>query len=798
MINLGINIGSNRTVYSICGYNQNGNFLTKTLLNDASKRETPSLLVFTNKERKAGSTAVNDFKANAESSFINISRLIGLNNLPNIEEELKYSYVKYDIKTEKDNNKRVVFKFKFEEEFIQAESNEIIAAYIQKINKQYVKYHSDFQFENLTISVPDFYTLAQKQTIKIILQAVGAKKINIINESTAITFYYGYNRYNDFFKQNKEKVIINVVFVDIGHSKTTFILSQLKYNEFKVLLVKSIPYLGGRDFDEIIFKYVKIQFKNQFGIDFPENIPKKKVFVFQNIKKCRENLSINQEMEIKLDSFYNDNDFTVKLSRDKFEGLVFNLFEIFSNEFHSFIKLCIKKVKKIDNIEMVGGLARTPLIENCLTQITKLKLSKTNLVDECTAIGGALFNFYNNWIDGKEKNFPIKNFKQIEGYNYENIYYEIINKYSISKSNSNNIENSPLPNFKELNEDYHLKLAFEKGKALPLYCTIKLNLTENANDNSQIISFSRKDDQKNKIVLINFKIFLPTYKQNTEYTEKSNYQSKSNHLHQNNLENKKSQEYNIYFYLNHCGYINLYKKQNFKNEETIKDYKIIDQELIDEFDCDNIIKTIINFINKIENIDKNENKLQEEKNKLSSLFYEQRSLIRSGSMREITILNDQMNSIERDLRNLNKIINKNEVKIGIEKIKGKLDKVKRSISEKNNKRMISKSMIDNDEKYEIDYYKKKNNQTKKRNIDWTPNLYTYKKEDKVHDNSFIKSNNINNIINNNKNEQKKANFYNKIPPNKTQNPQINFEFYNKKGDMKKDNYNFFYGDQYMP
>ena len=275
MINLGINIGSNRTVYSICGYNQNGNFLTKTLLNDASKRETPSLLVFTNKERKAGSTAVNDFKANAESSFINISRLIGLNNLPNIKEELKYSYVKSDIKTEKNNNKRVVFNFKFEEEFIQAESNEIIAAYIQKINKQYVKYHSDFQFENLTISVPDFYTLAQKQTIKIILQAVGAKKINIINESTAITFYYGYNRYNDFFKQSKEKVI-NVVFVDIGHSKTTFILSQLKFNEFKVLYVKSIPYLGGRDFDEIIFEYVKIQFKNQFGIDFPENIPKKK------------------------------------------------------------------------------------------------------------------------------------------------------------------------------------------------------------------------------------------------------------------------------------------------------------------------------------------------------------------------------------------------------------------------------------------------------------------------------------------------------------------------------------------
>ena len=683
MINLGINIGSKRTVYSICGYNQNGSFLTKTLLNDASKRETPSLLVFTNKERKAGSTAVNDFKAYAESSFINISRLIGLNNLPNIEEELKYSYVKSDIRTENNNNKRVIFNFKFEEGFIQAESNEIIAAYIQKINKQYVKYHSDFQFENLTISVPDFYTLAQKQTIKIILQAVGAKKINIINESTAITFYYGYNRYNDFFKQNKNKVI-NVVFVDIGHSKTTFILSQLTFNTFKVLYVKSIPYLGGRDFDEIIFKYVKNQFKNEFGIDFPENIPKKKVIAFQNIIKCRENLSINKEMEIKLDNFYNDTDFIVKLSQDKFEGLVFNLFEIFSNEFHSFMNVCNNKVEKIDNIEMVGGLARTPLIENCLTQITKLKLSKTNLVDECTAIGAALFNFYNNWNDGKEKNFPIKDFKQIEGYNYGNIYYEIINKNSINS-------NTPLPpNLKELKKDNNNPiLAFEKGDALPAYHVKNLNVNDNKFDNSQIISFFRKDNHKNKIFLINYKFSFPTY------SEMSNIVSRFNNFHLHNFNNN-SQEYRIIFYLNHCGYINLYKIKNSKNEEQKIEYIIESQELIDEVDCDDKIKTIIKFISKIEKIDKNENILQEEKNKLSSLFYEQRSLIRSESMEKIKNVNDDMKAIEKDLRDLNKISNKNEVKKGIEIIKEKLNKVKRSISQHNNKIFISKSIFGSD------------------------------------------------------------------------------------------------------
>ncbi len=192
MISLGINIGANTTVYANCGYDNNNKFFTKTLMNDTSLRETPSVLVFTNKERKAGNTATNDFKTFANSSFLNISRYIGLDKSPFAKDEQKYFYVQR--KNEK-YSQEVTYPFKCEEnKKFDPKCDYIVAAYLQKINKQYNRYNSDFQFENLTISIPDFFTLPQKQSIRIILTALGVKNFEVINESTAITLYYGYNK----------------------------------------------------------------------------------------------------------------------------------------------------------------------------------------------------------------------------------------------------------------------------------------------------------------------------------------------------------------------------------------------------------------------------------------------------------------------------------------------------------------------------------------------------------------------------------------------------------------------------
>ena len=68
------------------------------------------------------------------------------------------------------------------------------------------KKEENFKYDFVTFSVPDYYTAFQKQELKLIGEAIGMKNINIINESSAITMYYGYNRYRDMFVSNKTQV----------------------------------------------------------------------------------------------------------------------------------------------------------------------------------------------------------------------------------------------------------------------------------------------------------------------------------------------------------------------------------------------------------------------------------------------------------------------------------------------------------------------------------------------------------------------------------------------------------------
>ena len=78
---------------------------------------------------------------------------------------------------------------------------------------------------------------------------------------------------------------------------------------------------------------IEIVSKKNFQI-----IQKKKVQLFTEIKRCRENLSINAEMEIKLENFHGNEDFIFILTREKFEGIVYKLINLFSMELNDFYK----------------------------------------------------------------------------------------------------------------------------------------------------------------------------------------------------------------------------------------------------------------------------------------------------------------------------------------------------------------------------------------------------------------------------------------------------------------------------
>ena len=142
--------------------------------------------------------------------------------------------------------------------------------------------------------------------------------------------YYGYTKYIDnFFEKNKinTSIVKNVLFIDSGYSKTSFILSSFQYNKFSVEYVEYLPNIGGRNFDEKIFNYC-INKSNFHKIHISE---KMKYRLYEEIRKKRIILNVNDVINIVIDSFYEDEDLEIILKKNEFEELISDLIKEIDN-----------------------------------------------------------------------------------------------------------------------------------------------------------------------------------------------------------------------------------------------------------------------------------------------------------------------------------------------------------------------------------------------------------------------------------------------------------------------------------
>ena len=612
---LGINIGSQNTIFSTCGTDTNGKFTTQTLLSDTSDRTLPSIISFTPKNRKVGVTAENDVKKNPDSSFIYVQRYIGLiPNTPFFEKELKYS-ISQNFHVEENK-----FNFDFGGKSNYLIGDDIVAGFIDKVMEAYAKNNENINYDEMTISIPDFFTPLQRDSIYLILKSNGIKIPHIINESTAITLFYGYNHYISLFKNNASTNVKNVIFVDIGHAKTTFFLSQFKFNEFKVLYVKSIPFLGGRDFDEAIFKYAQMQFLLKFQCPFPDN-PKYKLNLMEAIIKQRKQLTVNKEVTVTIESIKNDEDFSFVLTRDLFHSIIAPSLQEFSSKYMEFLDECkeIIPLEQINAIEMAGELLRTPILQDIVTKLTQIKeVSKTILVDECTSTGAALFTAY------AMKKFPIKHFQFLTGYNMYDIFYTI---------DGDSKTFTPLLN---------------PGSQLPISESITIRIHSGNLTKSVIDFYYNKDnleDFSKSEHLIQYTFDLRNIKKNNP-----NFSSSNNIL-------------KLFFIVRQSGFIKFHKIENGAKEElkfnennVIQSKSGIYKNKEDEEDA---ILGLTTILNEHDEIDEKAAEMENKKIELSKNFYQLKNEMKK--MKELNEntqrgreLVERMNLINKKIHDLNK------------------------------------------------------------------------------------------------------------------------------------------------
>lgn len=169
----------------------------------------------------------------------------------------------------------------------------------------------------MVLSAPSYFSNVERQGILDAAEIAGFKCIRLVNESTAIAVNYGFFRKADL----PEKDPRYVVFVDLGHSKTTISIASFLKGKTRIVIHKSDRNLGARNMDALLVEKLGEEFTKKYGADPRKNI-RARLRMLDVIEKQRKILSGVKNATIHLESLLEDEDLHKNIDRAEFEVLI--------------------------------------------------------------------------------------------------------------------------------------------------------------------------------------------------------------------------------------------------------------------------------------------------------------------------------------------------------------------------------------------------------------------------------------------------------------------------------------------
>lgn len=242
------------------------------------------------------------------------------------------------------------------------------------------------QIYDCVITVPSYFTNAQRKALLDAAGIAGLNCLRLVNETTATALSYG------FYKQDlppPEEKSRNVIFVDFGHSAIQ--ISACAFNKGKLkMLAAASDLVGGRDVDLMLADHISKEFVQRYKFD-PRTNKKAFIRLLAEIEKLKKNMSANStKLPLNIECFMNDTDVQSSLQRCDMEeickSLLYRIEEV--------MKRCLRDSKlsleEIHSVEIVGGSSRIPAVKALIEQIFGKSSSTTLNQDEAVARGGAL------------------------------------------------------------------------------------------------------------------------------------------------------------------------------------------------------------------------------------------------------------------------------------------------------------------------------------------------------------------------------------------------------------------------
>jgi molecular chaperone DnaK len=343
--------------------------------NAEGKRTTPSIVGFVEDgERKVGDPAKRQAVTNPTKTIYSIKRFIGTHFT---DDATEVSRVPYDVV--KGANDTVKVKIDDREYSPQ----EISAMILQKMKKTAEDYLGQ-EVTRAVITVPAYFNDAQRQATKEAGEIAGLTVERIINEPTAAALAYGLD------KAHKDQ---KIAVYDLGGGTFDISILDLGDGVFEVLSTNGDTHLGGDDFDDVIINWMADEFQKEEGVEL-----KKDPIALQRLKEAAEKakieLSSSAQTEINLPyitaTATGPKHMVKTLTKAKFEQLSADLVKRSMDPCKKALADAGLKISDIDEVILVGGSTRIPIIQEEVEKFFGKKPSKGVNPDEVVALGAAI------------------------------------------------------------------------------------------------------------------------------------------------------------------------------------------------------------------------------------------------------------------------------------------------------------------------------------------------------------------------------------------------------------------------
>lgn len=374
---IGIDLGTTNSCVAI----MEGDKL-KVIENAEGGRTTPSIVAYLdNNEVRVGQPAKHQAITNPKNTIYAVKRLIGRRYddemVRRTQQTVPYSIVKAengDAWVQVLGNKDLA-------------PQQVSAQILMKMKKTAEDYLGH-EVKEAVITVPAYFNDSQRQATKDAGRIAGLEVKRIINEPTAAALAFGLDK-----KPGNRKIAV----YDLGGGTFDISIIEIaevdKEHQFEVLSTNGDTFLGGEDFDQRLINYLVDEFKKSSGIDL-RNDPLALQRLKEGAEKAKIELSSTQQTEVNLPYITADasgpKHMNVKITRAKLESLVEDLVQRTMEPCKIALKDANLDADKIDDVILVGGQTRMPLVQETVRKLFGKEPRKDVNPDEAVAMGAAI------------------------------------------------------------------------------------------------------------------------------------------------------------------------------------------------------------------------------------------------------------------------------------------------------------------------------------------------------------------------------------------------------------------------